>query len=116
MASIKNVFVILLVVLVAMDTANGYLRLGREMEKSNPKKQRSLGIDNIEKAVAAKVLRNIADCVVEVGYFPFLKFMAVSCQRVKLFAVFFLRKNMSGRKTNAVVFLSYLILVRYLCE
>ena len=72
MASFKSLFVVMLVVLIAMDTANGYFRLGRrEMEKSTSKEHRSPSIDAIEGAVAAKVLRNIANCVVEVRTFHF---------------------------------------------
>ena len=70
MASFKTSFVVMLVVLIAMDTTNGYFRLGRsEMEKSSSKEHRSPSIDTMESAVAAKVLRKIAACVVEVRIF-----------------------------------------------
>ena len=65
MACTKVMLVLLLVTMVAMDSANCYFRLGREME-GRRRVERPSTIKNVEKIVLQRILNNVARCVMQV--------------------------------------------------
>ena len=68
MASGKVFIILVLVALVAFDSANCYFRLGREMETRHAK-QRS--VSHIEQMITAKVLQKVANCIAQVKSFQY---------------------------------------------